>query len=92
MAREPKITISPEQAQTELDGILADVTVDDLAFARAHYCLRVLGCPVADSGKPKVIEEQEGELARHMWDFYADIREILRDRHDLYREMHDDNW
>ena len=84
-----KITISPEQAREELEGILSKRMADPLAFARGNYCLRVLGCPISDSGKPKVFEEQDGESARHYWDLYAQERDTLRKLYDEWREYNE---
>lgn len=82
-------TISPEQAQEELDSLLKSDCLDLLGFARGNFCLRVLGCPVGNNGKPAVIKAQTGDDARHLWDFYADARESLKLAHEEWRERED---
>ena len=84
-----KPCISPDMAQSELDGILDLDEIDDVAFARAHFCMRVLGCPVANNGKFAVIEDQPGDEARNQWLAYEDSRDLLKEKHDYWLEMFD---
>jgi len=82
-------TISPDSAQGELEGLLLLGELNDLEFTRGCFCLRVLGCPVGNSGKPLVIEDQDGDTARDLWAVYADTLGILREKHDEWLEARD---
>lgn len=79
--------ITEEQAEAELESIMGYRYVDRLAFARAHFCMRVLGVPVSDGGRPIVVEDQPGDEARDMWAAYEDVMDRLRERHDDWLEL-----
>lgn len=84
-----KFTISLAQAQQELDAIMGLREIDDVAFARAHMCMRVLGCPCNDKGKFIAIDEQPGTEARDLWEQYEDARDWLAEMHADWRDMQD---
>lgn len=83
------VTITLDQAQDELDGMLRYPFLDSFAFARGNFCMRVLGCPVSDKGKPLVIEDQPGDEARDMWNAFEDTRAALNERHQNWLETQD---
>lgn len=87
--REPKPTITQEQAQAELDGMLRYTMLDEMAFVRGHLCMRVLGCPVSDKGNPLVIEDQPGDEARDMWNAYEGVRDALKERYQNWLDTTD---
>lgn len=83
------MTISEEQAESELEELLGAPGLDAGGFARGMFCLRVLGCPVTNGGKFLVIEDQLGSDARDLWNHYAGMREILTELHENWADGED---
>lgn len=79
-------TITPEQAQVELEGLLSGDMVDDMGFARGNFCMAMLGCPIKVSGKPAVLSAQDGAEARDLWNVFQPQREALNERYQNWRE------
>lgn len=87
--RHGDVTITVDQAQAELDGMLGYSMIDGFAFARGNFCMRVLGCPVGNGGGPLVIDNQPGDEARDMWNAYSDVRDALLERYEAWLETQD---
>ncbi len=81
-----KWVLPPDQARVELEKILTFDLVDTFSFYRGHVCLRALGVPVNTMGNPAAIDFQDGDEAREMWDSYQDERDLLKEKHQDWKE------